>query len=160
MSQLAVSIIKCEAWHIEHVAKHARQTDIVEVYESSRRDMLSALRSSTQRSEATATITVGDEPVGLCGVGRVSMLSNFGVPWMIGTDTMTREARLLLPYARDIVVKMMVGYDRLTNMVHVDNKASIRWLKYMGFIMGDPQKLGWRGAEFMVFNMMKEDLHV
>lgn len=160
MLKQAVSFKPVAPSDVEYIASRIREADRVEVYESSRRDALTALASSTERSERTATVFFGDTPVAICGVGRMALLSGIGVPWMLGTDDLRTNAKTLLPHAKPMVVKMMQGHDVLRNMVHVDNRASIRWLKSMGFRMGQPVAAGWRGAMFRVFELNKGELNV
>ena len=77
---------------------------------------------------------------------------------MLGTDMLRANAKVLLPMAYPIVRKMMQGHDALRNIVHEDNKASIRWLRSMGFRMGEPVAVGWRGGLFRVFELTKEEI--
>lgn len=160
MFQSAVKFTKVEPGDVEFVAAHAREADRVEVFESSKRDVLKALTSSVARSQRTATIRVNDVPVAVFGVGRLSLVSDVGVPWMLGTEGLRANAKLLLPEAKPMVVRMMKGHSVLRNMVHDDNKASIRWLRSMGFRFSEPMKLGWRGAMFRVFELTEGELHV
>lgn len=159
MSRSVASIVPVEPGHIEHVAANIREADAVEVYEAARRDVLYMMQRSYKRSDRNATLMVRQEPVAVIGVGRLSTLSSVGVPWMLGTDGVTKHARHLLPYGSEVVRKMMQGHTVLRNMVHVDNKASIRWLKSLGFTLHDAEPLGWRGAMFHTFEK-KEDTDV
>jgi hypothetical protein len=160
MFQSVVNFTKVEPEDVEYVAAHVREADRVEVFESSKRDVLKALSSSVVRSERTAAIHVDGVPVAVFGVGRLSLTSDVGVPWMLGTEGLRAHAKLLLPLAKPMVGKMMKGHSVLRNMVHDDNKASIRWLRSMGFRFSEPMKLGWRGAMFRVFELTEGELHV
>jgi hypothetical protein len=160
MYRSGVSFTPVQPGDIEHVAANIREADRIEVYESSRREVLPALTASEKRSERTATVRWDDEPVAIFGVGRLSLTSGVGVPWMLGTDVLSRNAKHLLPYAPPMVEKMMQGHDVLRNLVHDDNKASIRWLKSMGFRMSNPVAAGWRGRNFRLFEITKEELNV
>ncbi len=145
---------------IEHIAATVRPEDAVEVYEASRQDVATALKRSVRMSQRNATIRIDDEPVAMFGVGRLSAVSDVGVPWMLGTRGVTTNARKLLPYGPDVVRKMMQGHASLRNIVHDGNKSSIRWLKSLGFRLYGPEPLGWRGAMFHVFEMQKDDMRV
>ena len=160
MSASVAKMAPVELGDIEHVAAFIREADRVEVYEGSRRDPLTAMKYSVARSERSAVLRVDEEPVAVFGVGRLSLLSGVGVPWMLGTDMLKANAKLLLPMAPLVVRKMMQGHDVLRNVVHEDNKASIRWLEYMGFRMGNPVEAGWRGAMFLVFELNKDEINV
>lgn len=160
MSQSGVSFAPVGPGDIEHVAANIREADRIEVYESSRREVLQALTQSTERSERTAVVQWDGEPVAVFGVGRLSLTSDVGVPWMLGTDVLTKNAKHLLPYAPPMVSKMMQGHGVLRNLVHDDNKASIRWLRSMGFRMSEPIAAGWRGGMFRVFELYGDELNV
>lgn len=160
MSRSAVNFGPVVPGDVAFVARRAREADRVEVYESSRRDVRTALRMSVERSERTMTVTVDGVPAAICGVGRLSLLSTVGVPWMIGTDAVFKHQRELMLHTPAIVRRMMQTHSVLRNMVHDDNKASIRWLRRVGFRMSEPVAAGWRGAMFRVFEMYKDELDV
>lgn len=160
MYQSEVEFTPVEPGHVEYVAANIRECDRVEVYESSKRDVLIALSHSVERSDRTMTMQVGGVPVAIAGVGRLSLTSTVGVPWMLGTDDVTRRSRLLLPHGPAVVRRMMQSHDVLRNLVHDENKASIRWLRSLGFRLSDPIKTGWRGGVFRMFELTKEELNV
>ena len=160
MLRSEVSIAPLLPEHVQHVADNIREQDRVEIYETSAGQPWPRLTHSVQRSERTATLMVGEEPVALIGVGRLSLTSRTGVPWMIGTEAVRQNARRLLPHGREVVRKMMQGHDILLNMVHVENEASIRWLKSLGFTMHEPRPYGWRGSKFYPFTLKKEEMNV
>ena len=151
MCPSVVEIGPARSGDLERVAHRMREADRIEVYEMNRMAPLEALRGAVDASEAVAVIRLDEAPVGVCGVVRLNFITAIGVPWMLGTDMMTRRAKTLLPHAAPVIRRMGRGYQVLRNVVHDDNKASIRWLRFMGFEIGEPEAMGWRGAPFRVF---------
>lgn len=153
-----VSFGPVEDGDAEYVAERLREADRVEVYEATRRSPEDALTSSIKRSDRTATIRFDGSPMAIFGVGKPTILSDVGVPWMLGTDELPKHARELLPHGPRVVQNMMRGHEVLRNMVHDENRASIRWLKSMGFRMSEPAKVGWRGGMFRMFEIRKDEI--
>lgn len=150
-----VNFVRHRETDTAYVASNIRDADAREVYETSGRSVLSTLERSVRLSQRVATITVDDEPAAIIGVGAATPFSKTGVPWMLGTDLVTAKARHILPYGPSMVIKMMQTHDELRNIVHVENKASIRWLKTLGFTINKEQPLGWRGGLFHPFYMLR-----
>jgi len=148
-----VSFVPTSEDHVKHVGENARETERIEIYELSRTTVLKRLERSVKLSDRTATILIDGTPVAIFGVGKATSLSDTGVPWMITTDEAAKHAKTILPYGPIMLERMKQGSKKLVNLVHVDNKKSIRWLKALGFTFGEPQKLGWRGAEYMYFEL-------
>lgn len=160
MYQSGVELRPVQDGDIEYIAANVREADRIEIYESSRRDVAEALRDTVTRSERTAVAVYDGKPEAIFGVGRLSLMSDVGVPWMIGTKALTGNARKVMSVARPLLRRVMQGNEVLRNFVHADNKLAIRWLKSMGFRFSEPIPYGWRGAKFHVFELNKEELDV
>ena len=53
---------------------------------------------------------------------------------------------------------MQQGYDTLYNYVHIDNKVSIRWLKYFGFVITKELPYGHAQEMFYHFERNKNEI--
>ena len=96
----------------------------------------------------------GDEPVCVFGVRRLSVLSDTGIPWLLGTDAVREVKTTFLALSKPYVQDMLAGYKRLENWVDARNKISIRWLRWCGFnIEALPKPIGTKGELFHRFWM-------
>ena len=59
------------------------------------------------------------------------MLRN--TPWLLGTRAILKVQHEFLKQCHSYVGVMQNAYPVLENFVHVDNRASIRWLRWCGF---------------------------
>ena len=136
------------------LAPRLREIDQRETRAMSGLEPAEALKVSLSRSSAawTAKTTEG-EVILMWGVGRVGGLLGFvGAPWMLASDILERPEvgrefiRLSRPYAR----VLELGFRRLVNRVHAENRLAIRWLRWLGFSFAEkPERLG--GEEFYIF---------
>lgn len=147
-----------EDWHIHYVANNMRQADIDELWAQSMSRPLNSLQYAVRVSTSCWTIMSGDdEPVGLFGVGAVSMIGGIGSPWMLSTDGLLPIAKSFLKGCPEYIEKMLNDFDKLQNVIDTRNTVSIRWLKWLGFDMLDPQPYGPFQVPFHVFKMEREN---
>ncbi len=107
------------------------------------------LRDSWETSDMIWTIWVGDTVAGVFGCAGHE--GRFGVPWMLGSDLTKKVRKVFIVDAKNYVEIMLDKYKRLVNFVHVDNKQSIRWLKWIGYTVLDPIPYGDFGKMFHPF---------
>lgn len=134
---------------VTYIAQHLRQEDRTEVWLSDRLTGTEAVLESWGSSELCRCIeTTSGEPVGLTGL-------NGNRIWMLGTDGLTATRRRRLQLCKEgrgwvehclDAAGMAIGND-----VYAKNKASIKWLKSLGFQVASPRPLGPSGALFCEF---------
>lgn len=149
---LSVDIVKSEEWHIERIATNMRSADVKEIWVSHRSLPAKALRSGL-RSERCWTALINGEPAVMFGVCDKSILTRTGIPWLLATDELMSIKKQFLTYSKEYIQKSMKGYNVLENHVHVDNKLSIRWLKWIGFTLVEKIPFGIEGEMFWHFQM-------
>lgn len=128
-----------------------RDADAIEVWLSAHKTPYQALTEGFNTSIKAWTIMEGDTPIGMFGVSSGSILSNIGIPWLLGTDAMLKIRRQFVRESIQYLNEMLVLYPRLVNFIHIDNVASLRWLRWMGFDFDGPVKAGPEDAEFFKF---------
>lgn len=101
-------------------------------------------------SQAWAAM-VGDRVIGLGGVSPVGHLAYVGSPWFVASDEIRDHTHRFLLLSRRKTQSMLAEYDMLTNWVDARNAASIRWLKWLGYIVEAPQPFGARQLPFCRF---------
>ena len=93
----------------------------------------------------------------LFGVARLSELGDAGVIWLLGTDKLNENAKELVKQSRRMVQWMLKHhFTCLTNIVWVNNKASIKYLKAVGFKFSEAKR-SFTGAEYFKFTRMREE---
>ena len=142
-------------YDIEHVADNMRKADAVEVWASNRLTPLEALQRSVSLSDLACCVHVNGEPQVIFGLVKCGILSRNGVPWMLGTEHALKYRREFLKQTPAVIEEMLSVCDYLSNYVHVENRESIRWLKWLGFEIEDPTPHGPHGELFHLFYMRK-----
>jgi hypothetical protein len=145
---------------IEHLAANLRAADREELYAcSGTRDYLSLLAYSVAQSEHVLVgCTPDGEPGAAFGVTTVSLLSNIGCPWMLGTERAGLFKRSLVAGGRAYTAAMLQQYARLENLVDARNTAAVAWLRRCGYTIGSARPHGPLGLPFHHFRI--ERTHV
>lgn len=152
---MAVSLLirRVKDGDANYVAKWIRYADALECALLANLTPEEALDLSIHRAVACWTAELDGEPVCIFGINRRSQSSDVGVPWLLGTDRVcdirAQFARISVEY-RD---RFRRAFPKMENYVHVDNQASIDWLRWLGFAMDDPAPRGFAGEPFIRFHM-------
>jgi len=134
---------------VEHIANHLRPEDQLEVWLSDGVDGYDAVMESYYDSTISRVI-LGDDstPVGVTGVCGDRI-------WLLGTAelTSTKSHRWQLAvYGRQWVKHCIdVVGGPIGNHVYAENRAAIRWLKHLGFVVEPAKPYGTRAASFCEF---------
>lgn len=160
MSTRVVEVVPATLEHVAAMAPHMRQADRDEVWASCLLAPDHALRLSLQTSRKAWAGIIDGEVVCIFGVGAQSVLSDVGVPWMLGTDALEGKQFTFLRHCRRYVAEMRAGYSVLVNFVDERNTVSQRWLRWLGFHMDEPEPHGPFGLPFRRFYRLGEECHV
>ena len=144
-------MVKAKWQDIEPIAANMRDADELEGWLSSHKTPLEAITVGFNSSIKVWTIMSNGTPIGMFGVSSPSILANIGTPWLLGTDEMLNIRRQFVRESMHYLDEMFVLYPRLVNFIHVDNVASLRWLRWMAFDFDGPIKFGAEDAEFFRF---------
>ena len=137
-----------------------READVAEVWASHRYTPLGAIKLSVSSSKHAWVCWIDDIPCAILGITEHDLLSGIGTPWMLGSKELDNYRREIVYYSRDILATVLTQYDVLDNWVHADNTVAIRWLKWLGFEMGEPVAAGVEGELFRNFHLNKESANV
>lgn len=130
-----------------------RRADRDEVEALSGRTPREVLVASVERSASAFAGLADGKLVCLFGVVPVSLIGVTGIPWLLGSDDVCAYSRQFLRRNRVYVREMLAEFPVLTNVVDARNGVSIRWLRWLGFMMGAPTPMGVRGLPFIPFRM-------
>lgn len=109
---------------------------------------------------AMGAFTRAGEAICYWGAAPMNLLSEVAVPWLLGTDLLSRPlfARTALRRARLEVRGYCEQYRLLVNYVDARNTPSIRWLRRVGFTIEPAAPHGVAGLPFHRFYMGFDDV--
>lgn len=150
-------------WHIaEATEDHARwiaprmtAADAAEILAGSRRSPLEGLLQSLRLSLKSWTWLVDGEPACMYGVVAPVLVGRLGSPWMLSTPLVKKHTFAFLRNYRSQINEMLGMYPVLVNFVDARHTVCIRWLKWTGFRVGDPEPFGPDGAPFCRFELTR-----
>jgi hypothetical protein len=138
---------------IRHIASHMRKEDVIEIKAANNLKPLESLLKAVETSTACVVVWDDKEPLAIFGMGTVSPMTGTAIIWLLGTDASLKYPRAFMKYPRMVIAEMLKEAKTLTNYVHVRNTVSVKWLKALGFNMGEVQKLGMYNEPFQKFTM-------
>lgn len=150
-----IEIIEAITDHIQPIADRMRQADRDEVLAASGRSPREALEYSLQKSSIARTALVDGVPEVMFGAGDVNILTRTGAPWLLGTDAIDRHWVAFLRGSIGSLAQLSARYDVLINLVDDRQSASIRWLQWLGFTVGEPITAGVERRAFRLFHLRK-----
>jgi hypothetical protein len=131
------------AKRVLYVATHLRAEDFDECFaihgESPHLSILKGWAMSSYRGIISDKI---DRAVGIFGVRPAEPLSRIGVIWLLGTDGLNNIKKFFLSISKPIIGEMSKGYDVLINYVDARYIKTLRWLRWCGFTVDDPEPFG------------------
>lgn len=143
---------------VEQVATDMREADRIEVMAAAGHTPIDALKSGVKMSQYTSAVIIDNHVVAVMGLVLPTTISNWGVPWMLGTNRLFRHPRVLIRWGHIVVSEMMDKVDVLQNYVHVENTRSMRWLHHLGFEFAEHVPIGRNGEVFARFFMEKHNV--
>jgi hypothetical protein len=150
-----VTIESATLEHAAILAETMRQEDRDEVWATGRYTPAEALRASLGMSLFAKSGFADGELVCMWGLGSPNMVGNVGTPWLLGASTVTKHQVPFLRNCCNFRNEMLEYYDILRNWVDVRNTTSIRWLRWIGFEIKEPQPFGAFGLPFHPFEMRR-----
>lgn len=87
------------------------------------------------------------------GVNPIEGRDGVGIIWMLATKSFDEHFMAFAAACKVVVDVMIEKYEYLYNYVSVENRKSIKWLKWLGFDVRPSEPIGINGAEFHRFEM-------
>jgi hypothetical protein len=150
---MKITIVRAQVEHCPPIADRVRAADRAELWATCCLDPYQALVRSWAISDHSWTALFDEEPACMFGVTQASLLTDSGRPWMISTDLVDRYPMSFLKEQKPFMVHIWRRYAQLENYVDARNTRSIRWLKWLGFEMGQPEPYGALNLPFIKFKM-------
>lgn len=147
-------IIKATEYHAAAVAATMRKADVDEVWAASRSTPYAALRKSMEFSHGEACTGLADNiPICMFGMGRYTLLSQIGVPWLLGTDAIAKHGMHFLRTSKRYIEIQRKRYSLLLNYVDARHIIAIRWVRFLGFELLPAKPIGVDRMPFHQFRM-------
>lgn len=127
-------IVPATEAHAVALAPLMRNKDALEC-EAYGHTTLSALRHSLGLSIEAFTGLVDGKPVCMFGYTTECLMADSAQPWLLGTDEMARHALAFLRRNRPYIADLRKRFNKLDGWVYDQNHSSIRWLRWLGFIV-------------------------
>ncbi len=144
-------IVPATMSHVSAVAATMRPEDAAEVLASCGFDPLRALRESVQVSDAAWTLLLDGQPAAV--FGAVGVASGCGVVWMLTSTMVDRHPIAFLRLCRPVVEALLMHYGLLFNYVDARYEVALRWARWLGFTVSEPEPFGVAGLPFCRIEM-------
>lgn len=139
--------------HVAQIAPRMRDADKAEIWAASHAEPHHALKTGLAQSTLCWSGLVDDVPVCMFGVAPLTLLGGTGIVWMLGTAGVQDHARAFLRRNKTFIIQMMQRFYRLENWVDARNTLSIRWLRWLGFVIEEAAPYGIERRPFHHFFM-------
>tara|TARA_R110000803_G_C11989469_1_gene321880 strand:+ start:25680 stop:26153 length:474 start_codon:yes stop_codon:yes gene_type:complete len=150
-----IKVIKSTLEHVKDLQGDLRPADILEVERSSKHSADYCLEKGFRDSYKCWTITLNDKSMAIFGINTPSLMSDVGVPWMLGRSGLFEISSIrkkVLSQSKFYIREMSKGFKTMENYIDIDNKVSIKWLKFCGFSFDAPIKYGNNDELFQRFH--------
>jgi hypothetical protein len=154
MSRVSRPVVRsAKAEDVDVLMADIRQADWDEIYATTGNDPRWSIEDGVATSVPVLTATVDGELLCIFGISPVSILTRHGVPWLVGTNLMNSHQFVFLRENRRYMRHLLELYGSLVNYVDDRHEASKRWLRWLGFELGQPEPYGHFGLPFRRFYM-------
>jgi len=143
-----VSIVVATQEHIDTMKGSLRESDERACWVTAHYTANEGLQSSFDISDLCWVALVDGVPVACCGVGRRTMLSLRGIPWLLATNDIRKAGLKIVRHSRFLIRQMLDKFDFLETWVDARNKVSITWLKWCNFKLEEAEPIGLDGQLF------------
>jgi len=140
---------------VKLIAADMRQADAVEIMASHGHTPIDALRAGWAESSYSMIVNEDLMPIAMFGLVINSYVTGAGTPWLLATNRAMNHKREFLIQSPKVISRMLDICPRLSNHVHVENKTTIRWLRWLGFTIGDAVPVGVNAEMFHKFYIEK-----
>lgn len=150
---MIVSVVPATPEHAMAVGAAARPADRAELWASHRVSPRRAIEVGIMVSPDARTALFDGVPACVFGVNPGSMLGGAAAPWMVGTALLERYPLAFLRRSRPVVAAWAARYTAMRNYVDARNTLAVAWLRWLGFVIGDPAPYGVDQLPFHPFSM-------
>ena len=147
-----MSLVPATAAHVADLAHRLRPADRAE-FDAEGLSPLFGLQAVRDLSPEATTALVSGRAEAMFGICNVSVLTVVLAMLFVGSNAVTRHARLMVAHNRRWLVEAMRPFRVLRNRVDARNRVAIRWLRWLGFTILPPEPHGPHGLPFHPYEM-------
>ncbi len=140
---------------IEYLAKNMRKEDKDEIMASHGVEPLEAIEVCVEDAYISKVVEKDGDPIIIYGITKCDEMENFVAVWMLSTDRINEIKCEFLRGSRVFIEECLKEFKVLANIVDVRNEVSVKWLKWLGAIIYDPEPLGIHGEMFSMFEFRR-----
>ena len=129
-----------------HIGANLRDSDRAEIEALGLRPEFAVL-SSFKESDEAYTGTVDGEPAMIFGIGATPLSDEASI-WALGTPLCDKVPVSMVRLGRQVVDAFLEDFPVLTNHCDARYEKTIKWLRLLGFSVGEPEPYGDNGAPF------------
>jgi hypothetical protein len=139
--------------HVLELSETMRTADQAEIWASGNYTPFEGLTQSIRLTEETMTGLVDGHVLCIFGVGKTTLTSPVGFPWMLSSVLVDSHIR---PWARGSKMAfehMTKAYNvkHLRNHIDARYTEAVRWLKWLGFTIHPAEPFGMEQLPFHLF---------
>ena len=148
-------IVSTEQWHIDELSETISPLDRQEVWALGHLSPKQALEQSVEATERPLTGMIGGRVICICGLSKPSLLSDYGMPWLLGSSLVQKNSKHFLRQTKFMINQWKKETSIMMNFVDGRHKVAIRWLKFLGFTIHPAVPLGPDDVLFHLFTWTK-----
>lgn len=130
-----IEVVAATPAHLGTIAARMQEIDRRECMAGGRTPK-EALRYGLRNSITAYTVKINGRAEAMFGVMTTDFLYGEGAPWLLMTDVAAGNRKALVRLGQRYVRAMFQHYTLLHNRVHADHEKAIRWLAWLGFVIG------------------------
>ena len=117
---------------IEYFSKNLREADKDEIQAGAGKPPYDILLRGYNSADICTTVEWKGLPLLICGISEIE--KEVGNIWMLGTEVISKEARLaVLRMSKPMIDEFHKKWSLLFNFVDKRNTVHIKWLRWLGF---------------------------
>ena len=134
-----------------YLSANLRDSDVREIWDSDNITPEEALLQGLDQSIFCCTILNGS-PLAMFGIVPETVLGNKASIWMLATEGLSKINIKVIRDSKHFIKIMLAYFPYLHNYVSNDNKESIKWLKFCGAKIKEPEVYGKEKKLFRYFS--------
>ncbi len=158
MTQYVVASTTVE--HVHELAETMRTADQAEIWASGNYTPWEGLVASIRLTDEPMTGLVDGHVLCIFGVGKSTLLSPVGHPWMLSSFLVDSHTRAWARYSKRMFRYMIHAYNvkHLRNYVDARYTEAVRWLAWLGFTIHPAEPFGLDQLPFHLFTWDMPDV--
>ena len=133
-----------------------RKSDIHEIWASHHATPKDALKRGFKNSFLCLSILINNKVIAMFGISTEYLMGERATIWLLAAPELEQIKLRFLKHSRKFVDMFLEYYPILENYVHANNRASIKWLKFLRAEIDDPKHYGVENELFHYFKLKRK----